>query len=293
MLPVLLPGWFTLPPRHPAVIGLLAVGLIVSALLFRFLARRRLSHQVRMLESERAQLYESVMQLQKMAAIGRLAAGIAHQINNPLAIIQAQVGILSDLIGATADFSHAAEFKERVTKIRLQIERMRKLSHRILDFSRQVAPELEPVDVVAALEQTVGFVEKDLESARVQVVRRFASDLPSIRSSLAQIQQVFLNLINNALDVLGEGGELRLSAECSNGGIAVTIADNGPGIPEKDLPRIFEPFFSTKSGDGNHAGLGLGICRDIMRNLEGRISVSSEAGSGAEFSVWFPLEISQ
>jgi two-component system NtrC family sensor kinase len=269
---------------------LLVLGLVFIPTLSYFIARHRLS-QFRHLESERAALYESVAQSQKMAAIGRLAAGVAHEINNPLAIIQAQVGVLSDLVKGASDFPHSDEFKDRIAKIELQVERGRKVTHRLLGFSRRVGPELEPVDVIAALEETIGFVEKDLEASRIQVVRNYGKDIPIIRSSLAQMQQVFLNLINNALDVIGEGGELRLSAENSDGGVMVRVADTGPGISEKDLAKIFEPFYSTKSSDGKHTGLGLSICQEIMRNLKGRIGVDSTAGKGTVFSLWFPLEV--
>jgi two-component system NtrC family sensor kinase len=284
------PEFTALLPGHPAVVSLFVMGLVLIPTLSYFIARHRLS-QFRNLESERAALYESVAQSQKMAAIGRLAAGVAHEINNPLAIIQAQVGVLSDLLKGDPDFPYADEFKNRIAKIELQVERGRKVTHRLLGFSRRVGPELEPVDVVAALEETIGFVEKDLEASRIQVIRNYAKDIPIIRSSLAQMQQVFLNLINNALDVIEGGGELRLSAENSDGGVIVRVADTGPGISEKDLAKIFEPFYSTKSSDGKHTGLGLPICQEIMRNLQGRIGVDSTAGQGTVFSLWFPLEV--
>ena len=104
------------------------------------------------------------------------------------------------------------------------------------------------------------------------------------------MQQVFLNLINNALDAIGEGGEVHLSAQRSDGGVVVRVADSGPGIPEKDLGKIFEPFFSTKSHNERNTGLGLAICREIIQNLKGRIDVHSESGKGTVFSIWFPLE---
>jgi two-component system, NtrC family, sensor kinase len=284
------PELAALLPGHPAVMWILILGLILIPTLSYLIVRHRLS-QFKSLENERAALYESVAQSQKMAAIGRLAAGVAHEINNPLAIIQAQIGVLSDLSKEAADFPHSDEFKGRIAKIEHQVERDRKVTHRLLGFSRRVGPELEPVDVIAALEETIGFVEKDLEASRIHVVRNYAKDVPIIRSSLAQMQQVFLNLINNALDVIEEGGELRLSAENSDGGVLVRVADTGPGISEKDLARIFEPFYSTKSSDGKHTGLGLPICQEIMRNLKGRIGVDSAGGKGTVFSLWFPLEV--
>jgi two-component system NtrC family sensor kinase len=277
-------------PVHTAVFWLLIAGLVVVPTLSYFIARHRLT-QFRALEGERASLYESVAQSQKMAAIGRLAAGVAHEINNPLAIIQAQIGVLEDLIKDNPDFPNSSEFMDRVAKIEAQVERGRKVTHRLLGFSRRVGPELGPVDITAALEETVGFLEKDLEASHIQIVRDYSQDIPIIRSNLSQMQQVFLNLINNALDAIGKDGEVRLSVRRSDNGVLVKVADTGPGISEKDLSRIFDPFFSTKSSDGRHSGLGLAICHEIMGNLEGRIEVNSAVGKGTVFSLWFPHEV--
>jgi two-component system NtrC family sensor kinase len=249
---------------------------------------RHLLGQFSTLEDERAALYESAAQSQKMAAIGRLASGIAHEINNPLAIIDAQVGVLSDLVKERPPYS--APFKDRMDKIEAQIDRARKVTRRLLDFSQGAGTRLEPVNVVAVLEETLAFVAEDLDTSRIGVIRNYEEAIPVIRSSVAQMQQVFLNLIHNALDVMDEGGELQLSAEGSDGGVLVKVADTGPGIAEKDLQRIFEPFFSTKSGASGHMGLGLAICQESMRNLKGRIQVHNAAGKGTVFSVWFPLE---
>ena len=279
-------------PGHPAVMWVLIMGIISIPLLSFCIARHRLS-QFRTLEDERAALYESVAQSQKMAAIGRLAASVAHEINNPLAIIEAQMGVLSDIVEEYPASPFAAEFRERINKIQAQVERGRKVTHRLLGFSRRVGPELEPVDVVAALEETVGFVEKDLEVSRIHVIREYGADIPIIRSNLAQMQQVFLNLINNALDAIREVGELRLCVDHSADGVVVKVEDSGPGIPDSDLKKIFEPFFSTKSGTAHHTGLGLAICQEIMRNLKGHIEVRSTLGKGTVFSLQFPLEIQE
>ncbi|HWT79907.1 MAG TPA: ATP-binding protein, partial [Candidatus Methylomirabilis sp.] len=284
------PGLPGLLDPHSWVTWLSLFGLVAVPLLSYVIARHRLK-QIRALEAERAALYESVAQSQKMAAIGRFAAGVAHEINNPLAIIQAQAGVLSDIVAGSPDLPHAAEFKGRILKIESQIERGRKVTHRLLGFSRRVGPELEPVNVAAALDETMSFVEKELEACRIRIVRDYSPEVPIIRSHLAQMQQVFLNLINNALDAMGQDGELRLVVQWTDAEVVVKVADTGPGIPEKNLARVFEPFFSTKSGDKQHTGLGLAICQEIVRSLGGRIGVESVLGTGTVFSVWFPREI--
>jgi two-component system NtrC family sensor kinase len=283
------PGFSLFLAAHPAVLGVLLFGLIAVPVLSHVIARHRL-RQIRSLESERAALYESVAQTQKMAAIGRLAAGVAHEINNPLAIIQAQVGVVSDLLADNPDTACAQEFHERIEKIDAQVERCRKVTHRLLGFSRRVGPEREPVDVAAALDETLSFVEKEVATSRVGIVREYEADVPIIRSSLSQMQQVFLNLVNNALDALGESGEIRLGVRAEEGGVAVRITDNGKGMPEKMLGHIFEPFYSSKAGKGQHSGLGLPICQEIMHSLGGRIGVESSVGRGTTFTLWFPPE---
>jgi two-component system NtrC family sensor kinase len=283
------PGMSLLVTAHPAVLWVFLVGLALVPLLSFGIARLRL-RQMRDLQAERASLYEEVAQSQKMAAVGRLAAGVAHEINNPVAIVQAQAGVLSDLVEDSPDLANAESFRERLRKIEAQVERVRKITHRLLGFSRRVGPEVEPVDVAAALDETVGFVEKEIEASNVRLVREYEPDTPIIRSSLSQMQQVFLNLINNALDALGGAGELHLAVRGAEGGVVVEVSDDGIGIPEKELSRVFEPFYSTKVGDRAHSGLGLAVCQDIMRTLGGRISVRSEEHEGTTFTLWFPRQ---
>jgi two-component system NtrC family sensor kinase len=107
------------------------------------------------------------------------------------------------------------------------------------------------------------------------------------------MQQVFLNLINNALDAIGKGGQVNLSAQNSDNGVIVKVSDSGPGMPPKELAKIFEPFYSTKNSSERNTGLGLAICREIMQNLQGRIEVESEPGKGTIFSLWFPPEVEE
>ena len=279
-----LPSFATDLVAHPIVMIVFVLGIVAVPPLSVAVARHRL-RQIRELEAERASLLESVALSQKMATIGRLAATVAHEINNPLAVIDAQIGVVSDRL-AGEDTALAREISERVKKIEAQIERGRKVTHRLLGFSRRVGPDLEPVDVQAALEEAVGFLEKETEAAGTRFVRNYQLGVPVIRTSLAQVQQVFLNLLNNAVDALGGKGEVVLTIRRAGEGVVVAIADNGPGIPEDRLRDVFEPFYSTK--EGNHAGLGLAICREIMQSLGGDIQVESRPGQGTTFTLTFP-----
>ncbi|MBN1608232.1 MAG: ATP-binding protein [Polyangiaceae bacterium] len=284
-----MPGLGALLSTHPSVTLVLVLGWVLLPLLSVLVARHRL-RQIRELEGERAALYESVAQTQKMAAIGRLAASVAHEINNPLAVIHAQAGALEDALVDGPDFPLAGELRDRLCKIAAQIDRGRKVTHRLLGFSRRVGPDVEPVDVAVALDEAVSFVEKEAEASRIRIVREYAKDAPIVHSSVSQMQQVFLNLVNNAMDAIGRDGEVRLRVASEGEGVRVHIDDNGPGIPAQDLERVFEPFFSTKRGSSGHGGLGLAICKETMRNLGGRIDVRSEVGKGTEYTLWFPRQ---
>ncbi len=278
------PGYLTLLWAHPVVLWVFLAGLVVVPVISVLVARVRL-RQIREIESHRASLFESVAQSQKMAAVGRLAAGVAHEINNPLAIIDAQVGVLTDILDDEPEDVRGEDFRQRLGKIEAQVARARKVTHRLLGFSRRVGPDREPVDVTAALEETVGFVEREAEAQKVHIERVYEPDVPIVRSSVSQLQQVFLNLINNALDAVGRGGTITLAVRRRDAGVAVVIADDGPGIPARDLERIFEPFYSTKGEDGSHSGLGLAICREILTNLGGTIAVDSRPAQGTRFTI--------
>jgi len=271
---------------HPVVLAVFVLGMLLVPPLSLLVVRQRLQ-QIRALEEERSALLESVAQSQKMATIGRLAATVAHEINNPLAVIGAQVGVMSDCLEGAKDGPFTREFSERVKKVEAQVERARAVTHRLLGFSRRVGSDLEPVDLQAALEEAVGFVEKETEASGTRFVRNYQIDVPVVRTSLAQVQQVFLNLVNNAVDALGGQGEVLLTIRGGDEGVVVTIADDGPGIPEKTLRHLFEPFHSTKGGD--HAGLGLAICREILQTLGADITVESHEGQGTVFTLRFPL----
>ena len=282
------PGLLALAGSSTLVTSVFLLALIAVPPLSLLVARHRLS-QIRHLEQEHAALVESVAQSEKMATIGRMAASIAHEINNPLAIIQEQVGVLRDALEDDDEALSRQELRERLGKIVAQVQRGRTVTHRLLGFSRRLGPGIEPVDVAVALDETVGFVATEAEALHVRVIRAYDADVPMIRSSLARMQQVFLNLLNNALDAVGREGEVRLTIRGDGDGVEVTVADNGPGIPEALRERIFEPFFSTKSTSTHNAGLGLAICRETMIGLGGRIAVESAEGRGTAFVLRFPL----
>ncbi len=282
------PGFTAFLLSSPLVLVVFLLGLIAVPPLSILVARHRLS-QIRGLERERAGLFESVAQSEKMATIGRMAASVAHEINNPLAIIQEQVGVLTDSLADTGGAVSPDELRERLRKIAAQVQRSRTVTHRLLGVSRRLGPGVEPVDVAKALDETAGLLAKEAETSNIRIIRDYHDDAPVIRSNVGQMQQVFLNLLNNAIEAVGHDGDVRLSVRRAGEAVEVTVADSGPGIPAALQARIFEPFFSTKTGSTRNAGLGLAICRETMIALGGDIAADSEAGRGTTFTLRFPL----
>ena len=222
-----------------------------------------------------------LIQTEKMAALGRLAASLAHEINNPL---QALRSGLSLLMGRQLGEEKRRRYLEIANR---EVERLIATVEQILNFSRPSAEQRERVDVNALLEETLALVGKQLQHARVTVRRSLAPKLPPVEAVTGQIKQVFLNIILNALDAMPDGGELSVTTGWDREQQAVWIAftDNGIGISAEDLPHIFEPFFTRKGGG---TGLGLTISYGIVERHGGRIEVESQIGQGSTFTVFLP-----
>jgi len=225
----------------------------------------------------------------RMASIGRLAAGVAHEINNPLAVINEQAGLLKDL----AVLAKAPPPPERlsgiVDTILASVERAGAITKRLLSFARHQDVHIEPVNVGKAAGEVLGFLAKEAEYRRIAVAVEAPDDLPAIESDRGKIQQILLNLVNNAFQAMDDGGRLVLRVfapdpDC----VAISVADNGCGIPAADVKRIFEPFFSTKKKKGG-TGLGLSITYGLVQELGGDLAVESELGKGSTFTVTLPL----
>ncbi len=227
-----------------------------------------------------------------MAALGKLAAGIAHEVNNPLAVIKEKVGWLKDLleekeISASENFK---EFDDAVRKIDYHVDRAKKVTHRLLGFARRMEPIQEKVDLNRLLDTTIDFLRNEAHYRNIEIRTEYAEPLPPITSDSAQLQQVFLNILNNAIDAVHKNGTIVVRSQLIAKGkeIAVAITDDGPGIPNEVIGKIFDPFFTTKE-IGSGTGLGLSISYSIIEKLGGRILVSSQEGKGTTFTICLPL----
>jgi two-component system NtrC family sensor kinase len=243
-------------------------------------------------DREKAILDSGLMQSSKMAALGKMAAGIAHEVNNPLAVIKEKVGWLKDLLSEEdiAGSENFDEFKDALNKIEHHVERAKKVTHRLLGFARRMEPTEEKVDINKVLSDTISFLENDARYKNIAIESNYSPVLPPTLSDSAQMQQVFLNILNNAIDAIGKDGaiQIRTSWNAKDKEIAVSIADNGPGIPNEVLERIFDPFFTTKEV-GHGTGLGLSISYSIVEKLGGRMLVASEVSKGTVFTIYLPV----
>ncbi len=282
-------------PLHQArllVFGLGVGGILLIVVGSVFVTRHMIAQLVKT-DREKAQLDSSLIQSSKMAALGKLAAGIAHEVNNPLAVIKEKVGWLRDLL-SEEDISSSEnfqEFDESIRKIDYHVDRAKKVTHRLLGFARRMEPVQEKVDVNKVLDETIDFLRNEAHYRNITIETSFESGLPQTLSDSAQLQQVFLNILNNAIDALKRDGGIHVMTEygSKDNTIAVKISDNGPGIPSEVLAKIFDPFFTTKDV-GTGTGLGLSISYSIMEKLGGRIMVASEVGQGTIFTIYLPVK---
>jgi len=264
--------------------GVIAI-IITTVFTTRLMIRQLVQAETRMKEMD-AQLVQS----DKLASLGKLAAGVAHEINNPLAVILQKTGWLQDLL-EEEEFQKSAngeEFRTSVKKIEEHVERARKVVHNMLGYARRMEPRLEDIDVNRTINQTVDILENFARTNNIDIQTDLAGNLPITAGDQAQLQQVILNLVNNAIDAIGKDGTVSIKSSRDPSHITVVIADSGPGIPESMQKKIFDPFFTTKS-TGKGTGLGLWISYNIIEKMGGKLSLQSREGQGAAFTITLPI----
>ncbi|NLI80702.1 MAG: two-component sensor histidine kinase [Deltaproteobacteria bacterium] len=275
------------------VLSILTGGILAIIVGTIFLTRLMVGQLIKA-DREKAILDSNLMQSSKMAALGKLAAGIAHEVNNPLAVIKEKVGWIKDLLEEEelAKSENFQEFEEAVVKIDQHVDRAKRVTHRLLGFARRMEPMQESVNVNKVLEDTIDFLRNEAHYRNITIRTEYAEDLPVTTSDSAQLQQVFLNILNNGIDAVGRNGEISVVTchKVREGQISVSISDTGPGIPSEQINQIFDPFFTTKEV-GKGTGLGLSISYSIIEKLGGNISVASEPGKGTTFTIILPIMV--
>jgi len=231
--------------------------------------------------TQRERMEEQMTQTEKLTSLGLLAAGVAHEVNTPLAVISNYIQMLAKQM---PDGDPRQAIIEKIVK---QTFRASEIVNNLLNFSRTGAGEAADVDVNRVVEETLSLVAHPLKTSQIQIVKQLGEPLPAVRGSANKLQQVFLNLFLNARDAMPSGGMLEVRTATHNGSVEIEIADTGAGIPREHIHRIFDPFFTTK-GVGRGTGLGLSVSYGIIKEHSGKIDVRSTPGKGTSFHVEFP-----
>ncbi len=276
----------TYPRNHSFwILGVSVVFLLGSTLWFATYLLRRIHGA----DEQLAEVLHNVEYTNRMASIGRLAAGVAHEINNPLSIIEENAGLLTDLLTLTDAPPDRERFLAIADSVRNSVVRCAAITHGLLGFAKTMEPTTTPIDLRALIEEVLNFERRLAGYRNLNITTDIPKPLPAIESDRGQLQQVFLNILTNAFDAVDDGGRVDISMELQDENtITVMITDNGHGIPEKNLKRIFEPFFTTKLEYGT--GLGLSITYGLVVKLGGHINVQSEIGKGSTFTVRLPVK---
>ncbi|MBI4489622.1 MAG: HAMP domain-containing protein [Deltaproteobacteria bacterium] len=244
--------------------------------------------------TEKKQLEAQLLQAGKMVAMGELASGIAHEINNPLAVIGAHAERMSYLFSN----SHLApekvkeKFPSYLEAIVRHTYRCKEIIEKLLGFARHKEVDLQPTDINMVLEDSVALVSHRASMENKRIIKNLNPALPLIQTDTNGLEQVFVNILTNAIDAIEGTGEIYVTSRVEGGFVKVEIADTGGGIPPENMDRIFQPFFTTKP-PGKGTGLGLSICARILSRLGGKITVQSNSGEGTRFCVSLPIESSQ
>jgi len=270
---------------HSSILAILIVSIFTARYMIKVIKKR---------DQEAEGLNKQLMQASKLASVGELAAGVAHEINNPLAVILTESMVMRDLTEEEKDLDEQFrdQMAQSLSQIDGQVQRCGHITQNLLRFSRRISSASQFVDLNVALTDVVGLLEKKANSSGVQISMDLEQSLPELRTDPFELEQVFLNLINNAIDA-HDGrpyGSINIvtRSDSARNGVVATVADTGSGIASENLERLFDPFFTTKPV-GKGTGLGLSISYSIIKHMGGDISVQSELGKGTEFKLFLPF----
>jgi two-component system NtrC family sensor kinase len=276
--------------RVRKIIVLSTSGLLILIITAIILTTERLLRQAQRVQESRKELQSQLFHASKLVAVGELAAGVAHEINNPLAIIAASSGVIRDMIDPNIPMADSPEeIEKELNQIDSAVYRARDITQQMLTLVRKTKPQLVPTKINKLLDEIVDGVKmKEFQVSNIEVIKDFDPDLPEILIDQDQMRQVFLNIINNAGDAIKGGGSITLKTQYNNGEIHVTILDTGAGMNLEEMGKIFIPFYTSKEV-GRGTGLGLSISLSIVQSMSGRIEVQSVPDGGSSFTVVLPV----
>ncbi|MEK7863021.1 MAG: ATP-binding protein, partial [Chloroflexota bacterium] len=245
--------------------------------------RKRAEEALRAKDEEMRAMTQQMWQAAKLATMGELAASVAHELNNPLGTVSLRVESLLTKAGADESARKPLEV------IQHEVERMGALVANLLQFSRRAAHQISTLDLREEIARTLDLMHFHLRKCNVRLVQEIAPDLPMIQADRQLLRQVFLNLFTNACDAMPKGGTLTIRAAPANADVLIEVTDTGVGIPPEDLPKVTEPFYTTKP-EGRGTGLGLAICRRVVQEHHGTLEVLSEGvpGKGTTVRIRLP-----
>ncbi len=278
-------GWFTLKSE----LLLVFVFSIAVIILVTLRTSGLLVDRIREADQKRESMHAEMEHTGKLASLGRLAAGVAHEINNPLAIINEKAGLIKDLVDLSKKYQDREKLMSQVESILRSVNRCRDITHRLLGFAKRMDVKVETIHLNELLQEVFGFLEKEAFHRNIKVQFNLKKDLAAIAHDRGQLQQVFLNIINNAFEAVDDGGNISITTRERGKHadiVEVEISDDGRGIPPENLKHIFDPFYS--SGKEHGTGLGLSISYGIVAKCGGDIRVHSEVGKGSTFTVELP-----
>lgn len=276
--------------RTQLIAGLVALMGALAIIFVAFIVAGRMVKRIERLDFEKEMMNQQVIETGKLASVGELAAGIAHEINNPVAIMVEEAGWIQDLMQEGIDQGdNLEEFKRALKQIETQGRRCKEITHKLLSFARKTDSRVQTLELNELISEVVDLLSQKSRYANVEVTMDLDSGLPPIQASATEMQQVLMNILHNAVDAMEKsGGTIHILSRTDTDRIRIAIADTGPGIPASNLGRLFDPFFTTKPV-GKGTGLGLSICYGIIHKMGGRIDVESQVGKGTTFHIELPL----
>jgi two-component system NtrC family sensor kinase len=273
----------------PLQMLLISIAVMLGILIVIVFRARKLVRFQMETDQAKAQLEHAA----RLASIGELAAGIAHEINNPLAVISEETGLMKDLIDPQFKKGTALEeLRPHLDSIHEAVFRCRDITRKLLFFVRKTDVTLKPHNVPRLIDDVVdGFLGREMAVSNIEIIKNYGADVPDLITDAHQLQQVLLNILNNAVDAIVGPGKIVITTSYvkTKNEIHITIADTGKGMSQDQISRIFHPFYTTKRV-GKGTGLGLSVSYGIVKNLGGKILVESSLGKGSSFTLIFPAE---
>jgi two-component system NtrC family sensor kinase len=278
--------------RQVMITGMALIVIIIATAIW--ITTNALINKARENAEKREELHFQLLHASKLASVGELATGVAHEINNPLAIILASSGVIKDMLNPEFDMDGSpGKIVQELETIDSAIFRARDITQQLLNYGRKNTPRPIPSNINKILDEVMhGFKEREFEVTNIKINRHYDPKLPEILVDPDQIRQVFLNLINNAGDAITGSGTITISTCQDAKNIRVAVTDNGQGMNYDQIQKIFDPFYTSKEA-GKGTGLGLSVSLSIVKSMGGSIDVQSMPGAGSTFTVLLPIQMTK